>query len=430
MSSRFLRGVLGAAVAVLLLPACGEETVNNDDVSVVTTLRISVNSKGEEANGPSYEPTLSSDGRFVTFSSTATNLHPDDTDANWDVYLRDTLLGTTELISRADGVSGAKGDGHSGRPVISPDGKMILFITTSTNIHPDFTGPFLPGLYIGILRDLSSHTNTIVARQDGDPGAGVEGNAVQIFPLSVSPSSDFDYFMYWGFPFNIVSRRQGSTWDTLTAPVAPSGSVPTYCLSGDGTFAFLYREAGTPAVGYLTRIDFPSGALTNVLSNSPNDPYYSVRISGDSSTVAFSTLSTILPFPIDTNLHRDIYLFDAANPDMERISLTNVGAEALEGDSDLPDLSWNGRRVVFSSLAPNLVPNDSNGVMDVYLRDRDRKTTIRVSVATYGTQANAMSTSPRISANGRWVAFHSLASNMVGGDTNSVTDIFIRGPLP
>jgi Tol biopolymer transport system component len=111
-----------------------------------------------------------------------------------------------------------------------------------------------------------------------------------------------------------------------------------------------------------------------------------------------------------------------------RVNLTSTGGQAEGGASVGPVLSINadGRYVAFASEARNLVPGDTNNAADVFVRDRVAGTTERVSVAGNGTQANDFSYFPSISADGRYVAFNSPASNLVPGDTNTVGDVFVR----
>jgi Tol biopolymer transport system component len=89
-------------------------------------------------------------------------------------------------------------------------------------------------------------------------------------------------------------------------------------------------------------------------------------------------------------------------------------------------ISDDGRYVAFLSAASNLVPHDTNGTWDIFVRDRWAATTRRASVASDGTQANDVSTSAVLSADGRYVAFESWATNLVPGDTNGTRDVFIR----
>src|SRR4028118_1991632 len=111
-----------------------------------------------------------------------------------------------------------------------------------------------------------------------------------------------------------------------------------------------------------------------------------------------------------------------------RVSVDSAGNQGNSG-SGFPSISPDGRFVAFTSLASNLVPGDTNDTNDIFVRDRLTNTTTRVSVDSAGNQANSDSNSPSISADGRFVAFYSDASNIVPGDTNDTNDIFVRDRL-
>jgi archaellum component FlaF (FlaF/FlaG flagellin family) len=108
-----------------------------------------------------------------------------------------------------------------------------------------------------------------------------------------------------------------------------------------------------------------------------------------------------------------------------RVSVSSTGTQAND-ISFVPAISGNGRYVAFTSAASNLVPGDTNGAVDVFVRDRRAGTTSRVSVSSTGAQANGYSYDPAMSADGRYVGFDSDASNLVPGDTNGVNDVFLR----
>ena len=95
-----------------------------------------------------------------------------------------------------------------------------------------------------------------------------------------------------------------------------------------------------------------------------------------------------------------------------------------------PAISADGRFVAFDSEATNLVPGDTNDASDVFVRDRQTGTTRRVSVSSGGAQGNGASFDPAISADGRFVAFNSDATNLVPGDTNGAADVFVRTLAP
>ncbi|MFQ5950107.1 MAG: hypothetical protein ACE5J1_05410, partial [Nitrospiria bacterium] len=133
------------------------------------------------------------------------------------------------------------------------------------------------------------------------------------------------------------------------------------------------------------------------------------------------------PIQDDNNSAYDIYVFDLQdqNQATERISRDSNGVEG-NGDSFSPSLSDDGNFVAFYSYANNLVANDINDTEDVFVKDRSTGATIRVSVASNGTEGNDDSYDPAISGNGQYVAFRSLASNLVAGDTNESWDIFVH----
>jgi len=119
----------------------------------------------------------------------------------------------------------------------------------------------------------------------------------------------------------------------------------------------------------------------------------------------------------------DIFLYDQSTNQTSRISVASNGAQA-DGDSFSPIISADGERVVFTSHATNLVYDDINGVSDIFLHHRQSGMTRRISLATDSTEANDRSFAPFISADGRYIVFTSMADNLVFGDTNHVGDVF------
>jgi Tol biopolymer transport system component len=140
--------------------------------------------------------------------------------------------------------------------------------------------------------------------------------------------------------------------------------------------------------------------------------------------VAFSSSADNLG-PGDTNGESDVFVHDRKTGETTRVSLSSTGAEG-NGDSQLPALDAKGRFVAFQSLASNLVAGDTNGQRDVFVHDRLTGETTRVSVDGLGAQTNNHSGDPDLDARGRFVAFESSASNLVAGDTNAVSDVFVH----
>ena len=129
----------------------------------------------------------------------------------------------------------------------------------------------------------------------------------------------------------------------------------------------------------------------------------------------------------DTNGYLDVFVRDRK---LHRTSLVSVDSAGVQGNNDSyePAISVDGRYVAFESDASNLVAGDTNGYADVFVRDRKLHGTHLVSVDSAGVQGNNDSYDPAISANSRYVAFDSNASDLVAGDSNAAADVFVRGP--
>ncbi len=140
--------------------------------------------------------------------------------------------------------------------------------------------------------------------------------------------------------------------------------------------------------------------------------------------VAFSSHASNLVSG-DTNAAQDVFVRDRELGTTRRVSVSSTGAQGDSLSFD-PAISSAGRYVAFSSDASNLVPGDTEGTVDVFVRDRDLGATRRVSVSSTGAQGNRISFEPAISSAGRYVAFSSAASNLVPGDTNDSLDVFVR----
>jgi archaellum component FlaF (FlaF/FlaG flagellin family) len=147
-------------------------------------------------------------------------------------------------------------------------------------------------------------------------------------------------------------------------------------------------------------------------------------VSKDGRYVAFDSSASNL-IGLDTNGFSDIFVRDRKTGKTRRVSVRSNGTQA-NGPSQIPDISGSGRFVTFQSNASNLVPGDTNGTIDIFVRDRKKDKTTRVSTRSNGGQGNGPSSIPNISADGRFVVFESAATNLVSGDNNGITDIFVK----
>jgi Tol biopolymer transport system component len=174
------------------------------------------------------------------------------------------------------------------------------------------------------------------------------------------------------------------------------------------------RRTGTTSLVSV----FGTGEQANHDSHSP-------AISADGRYVAFLAWPLNPPVDPDTDDLRDAFVRDRWTGTTSLMSVSGTG-EPANSNSYFPAISADGRYVTFVSWASNLVPGDTNDTDDVFVHDRRTGTTSRVSVSGTGEQATGDSRDPAISADGRYVAFGSAASNLVPGDTNDAADVFVR----
>ena len=158
--------------------------------------------------------------------------------------------------------------------------------------------------------------------------------------------------------------------------------------------------------------------------DAPNDSSRSPILAGSGKVAALATNATNL-VGTDVDAVRDILVVKLRKGLITCASVSTEGVKA-DGDSDDPALDKRGRHVAFASLATNLVEGDSNGVQDIFVHDVRTAGTVRASVATDGTEADGPSQQPWVSSSGRYVVFASEATNLVADDTNGASDIFLR----
>ena len=209
-------------------------------------------------------------------------------------------------------------------------------------------------------------------------------------------------------------------------------------ISADGRYVAFDSKASNLGFGDFPTIDNgvtdvfvhdrQTGSTTQVSVSSAsaqgNNASYHPSISADGRHVAFESLASNL-VDDDTNGKWDIFVRDRQTNQTTRVSIDSAEAEA-NGDSNSPSISADGRYVAFCSTATNLASGDSNGWLDVFVRDRQAGQTTRVSVDSTGAQADGRSWAPSISADGRYVAFASRATNLVDGDSNDKYDVFVH----
>lgn len=212
------------------------------------------------------------------------------------------------------------------------------------------------------------------------------------------------------------------------------GNRSSYCpsISDDGRFISYQSDAtnlvpddtnGLGDIFVYDRVN-KSTVRVSVDNNGRQGLGYSqdAKISGNGRFVAITTFAALVPE--DTNEVEDIYVYDLVNKRTERVSVGSTGAQGNKKSYDAR-ISRDGRYVAFDSDASNLVPGDTNGVTDVFVHDRAAGKTTRLSVSADGKEGNGKSEGSRIAADGGFVTFSSAAGNLVDGDTNGAVDIFV-----
>jgi Tol biopolymer transport system component len=275
--------------------------------------------------------------------------------------------------------AGAQGNSGSTNPSISTDGRYVAFISYATNLVTGDTN----GVHDIFVRDRQTGTTTLVSKSS----SGTEGDAQSVAP---SISADGRYVAFYTASTNLVTGDTNGVPDIF---VRDRQTGSTYLVSKSSTGVLGDGTSAGPSAGGGRFVAFFSGA-TNLVSG-------------------------------DTNAAVDVFVRDRQTGTTTLVSRSSSGTEG-DAQSDAPSISADGRYVAFESDATNLVPGDTNAKTDIFVRDRQTGTTYLVSKSSGGVQGDGPSLNPSISADGRYVAFYSLATNLVSGDTNGKTDVFVR----
>jgi len=296
----------------------------------------------------------------------------------------------TSLPSRTFNASltpeGAASNGASRNPVVSASGRVLAFETTATTIAgPDLNGPIQDVVAI----DFATNERRLVS---SPPGSITGADAPSSSPVM---SANGQRVAFSSFASNLSAGDTNGTSDVFVR----QGLDPIRIVS--------VGLGGQPA----------------------NGPSYDADISADGTFVVFVSAASNL-ITGDRNGQPDVFLSDLRTGAITLVS-TNLQGAMANGRSMLPAISGNGRFISFTSGASDLIDKDTNGVMDVFLRDLQREGTERISVSTGGRQQRVSVAPPfsqisDVSGNGRYVVFDSDASNLTSGDINRHTDVFVR----
>lgn len=409
------------------------------------TERVSVSSAGVAGNGESQTPVISGNSRYVAFQSAADNLVGEDTNSVRDVFLHDRETGQTRRVSRH--TNGQQGNCDSGSPAISGGGRKVVFDSCAFNLVDDDTNN-VPDVFAydrdtGEVRRVSVHTN------------GTQANDLSADPVV---SGDSRIIAFWSHADNLIEgddeghtdiflhdQETWATWRITVNSLGEGGNGDSQhpAISNDGRYVVYESGASNLTAGDsgiyrdIFLFDRTTGFTERVsVSDEEQEAQgesFAASVSGSGRYVAFVSFAANLVSD-DNNSLPDVFVRDRVEGRTIRINVSNSGEEVgvLETDQE-PTFSANGRYVAFKSRAGNLAPNDTNGVGDIFIYDLQEETISLASVNGDGVQGNDASQSPSLSDDGRFVAFSSVASNLVSGDSNGQRDIFVHdtvGPPP
>lgn len=470
---QFGRGGIALLVALAALGAAAVATAASG-----TTERVSVATGGGQADAPSglhsRRPAISANGNLVAFDSTATTLAPGATSGQDNVYLRSRSGGATELLSATG--SGGEANGPSSEPDLSGDGRYVAFHTAATNLAP---GGNLAGIVV-LDRVTHTITPVSVAGRKGadghDPSISDDGRYVAFESANPDLASGSSGGKSGGgstsgatagtissFIYVRDLARQKTQLISVDSAGKPAGLSFDPVISADGRYVAFDTSAplvpddtnASPDV-YVHDLQTGSTVRASVDSSGGQGPgkYLAPSISGDGRYVAFDAATPLTA--ADTNGKQDVYVHDMLTGQTTRVSVDSAGDQAdnhSDGFSlgDVPDggletagpqISGDGRYVAFESAASNLVADDTNTCSvpnvtdfpapgqcpDVFVHDLQTGATSRVSVDSSGGQADGPSGDPAIDADGSAIAFLSDATNLVPSDTNSAADVFVHAP--
>lgn len=412
------------------------------DAATPSTARVSLSSTGAQPSENSEFPAISANGRWVAFQSVSARLVTGDRNNAYDIFLRDRRTGQTRRISVA--ADGSEGDFDSYNPSISADGRWIAFVSYARTLVPGATGGYsqvmLYDRVAGTLRRISNRAGS------GDGGSGYSDEprvssdgAVVVFTSGASDlvtgdggrQDVFTYRIATGVVTRVSTRAGGGD---------ANGDAYAGAASADGRFVAFSSYASDLVSGDGSRFsdvfvrDTVNGTTTRVSVTSnggeANNHSEYATISADGCQIAFQSAASNLVVNDDRRGGIKAFVRDRCGGATELVSISNglvPGTVFTEYFHTAPSISDDGCRVAFVISGDNrVIPA---GIWrGVALRDRCQGFTSRIDVATSGEGGEGHTNGALISGGpGRYVVFHSGATNLAGSDANgAASDAYVR----
>ncbi|MEV7026776.1 hypothetical protein [Kitasatospora sp. NPDC093558] len=449
-----LRGgaVLAAAVlAAVAAPAeAGPAAARTKGGTKGDTARVSVGLDGAQPNGDSTALGLSANGRYALFSSKASNLVPDDTNNASDVFLRDLRSGDIERVSVAD--DGSELNGPTTQASLSANGRYVVFSSSATNAVPGQATNNAENVYV---HDLWAGSTELITAGDPHPAQDQTGrgsydpviSADGRYVAFASSRSDLVPGAKRGKQHVFVTDRWAGT--TKQLDVGPDGSTGSNnafrpSISADGDVIGFTSAAGNllPAAAPAGTAELAAGLRwysfyvydqrTGSLTGGSLDTAGTLQPTGNDGVISadgrYAVYSLPEPggLPPHAGVHLDVYLRDLREGTVTKVSAPLPGT-TTRGSSQEPAISADDRYVVFSSDADNLVPDLTTNNGNVLRRDLRTGRTEVVSVAEDGSVSQGGSSyGPFVDAKGDKVLFSAFDGTLVPGDTDNASDVFLR----
>ncbi|MFE2409227.1 TolB family protein [Kitasatospora sp. NPDC059408] len=419
------------------------------------TARVSVGLDGAQPNGDSTALGLSANGRYALFSSTAANLVPGDTNNAYDVFLRDLRNGHVQRVSVAD--DGSQLNGPTTQASLSANGRYVVFSSGATNAVAGQATNNAENIYV---RDLWAGRTELITAGDPHPAQDQTGRGSHDPVISAdgryvafaSSRSDLVPGAKRGKEHVFVTdRRAGTTRQLDVGPDGSTGSNNAFrpSISADGAVIGFTSAAGNLLPDAPAASDAPAGTAelaagirwysfyvydqrTGKLTGGSLDPAGALQPTGNDGVISadgrYAVYSLPEPggLPPHAGVHLDVYLRDLREGTVTKVSAPLPGT-TTRGSSQEPAISADDRYVVFSSDADNLVPGLTANNGNVLRRDLRTGRTEVVSVAGDGSVSQGGSSyGPFIDADGDKVLFSAFDGTLVPGDTNNASDVFLH----